>query len=272
MKKERAFCAVVIVTYDSERFITKAMHALKDQTRAADQIVIVDSGSKDPSYLTPLARDAKVLLGGQDIGFCAANNLGVLEVDLRTDYVLFLNPDTFLSPIFLEKALDFMEQRVECAALTGITYGYDIDRDEPTGLYDSTGIFRTWYGRWFDRAQNERVVKGRFSKAESVPAICGALLLCRKSMLPSKVFDPKLFMYKEDVDLCLRLRKEGHTLFFVPDLSAYHCRGWKSRNRMARRWRLLSARNGLIVAWRERSFVALIYRFLQYVVVKVLNV
>ena len=32
--------------------------------------------------------------------------------------------------------------------------GYDIKSDQPTGKYDSTGIFRTWYGRWHDRARD----------------------------------------------------------------------------------------------------------------------
>ncbi len=67
------------------------------------------------------------------------------------------------------------------------------------------------------------------------------------------VFDERFFMYKEDVDLCLRIRRLGYRITVHPDLPAYHCRGWKKdRKLMPFLAKKLSAVNDVRVALRHR--------------------
>lgn len=272
------FCSVIIVTHDSELFLPKALKALESQTRPVDEIILVDSGSKDLSYLQKCK--GKILLGGKDIGYAAANNKGFNALDSRSNYVFFLNPDAFLTPSFIEKALLYLENPLlsTVGAITGTALGYDIHFDRPRGSYDSTGIFQTWYGRWFDRKQGERVEETPSQRGvEEVPAICGALFFARREALESiqrgsQVFDERYYMYKEDIDLSLRLRALKWKLLYVPELKAYHCRGWEGRKKMGRRWRLLSARNDLRLLRHLFSLPALCYASLKYLAVKVFNV
>ncbi len=108
--------------------------------------------------------------------------------------------------------------------------GFDIQKKKPTGLIDSTGIFRSHWGRWFDRSQGQPYIPSYSWQSENVPALCGALMFCRRQALeqillsPQEVMDQRFFMYKEDIDLSLRLRHQGWTLKFNPYLVAYHCR------------------------------------------------
>ncbi len=152
------------------------MAALLSQTRPADQIILVDTGSTDTRYLTSY-KNATLIIGDKDIGFCKGNNIGFQHVSKKCDYLFLVNPDLFLAPDYIEKAIVFMEQPSQkmCAAITGTTLGYDIQRDQPTGLYDSTGVFSSWYGRWYDRGQGEAHEPARFQKVEEIPAICGAV-------------------------------------------------------------------------------------------------
>jgi GT2 family glycosyltransferase len=60
-------------------------------------------------------------------------------------------------------------------------------------------------------------------------------------------------MYKEDVDLCLRLRRNGWTIGYCANLHCYHGRGWTTRNRMPPFSKYLSARNELRVCLRNRA-------------------
>src|SRR5262249_49063606 len=152
----------------------------------------------------------------------------------------------------------------DCGALTGTILGYDIAKDKPTGKYDSTGVFRKWYGHWYDRGQGKDCHPQKYAKKEYIPAICGALFFCRKEALDSvlirdkEIFDNTFFMYKEDIDLSLRLRNEGWKLAFVPHLVAYHCRGWyKERKRVPRILRMCSARNELFIHKRSREPIPL---------------
>jgi len=275
-------CSVIIVTHNSEKYLPKAIASLQVQTRQADELIIVDSGSENVDYLSIYRQEKNmhVIFAGKDIGFCRGNNFGMKHLDQETDYVFFLNPDAFLDANFIEQAISVMEKPAykDVGALTGCLLGYDITLNKPTGKYDSTGVFCTWYGRWHDRAQATTVVSEKFQQIEKIPAICGAVFFCRKQALGNvtirgdEVFDNTFYMYKEDVDLSLRLRKRGWKLLFGPELIAHHCRGWKqNRKKIPKKFRLCSARNELRIHLREYALIGTAYSFMKYLAVKVFD-
>ena len=277
-------CAVLIVTHNSQSVLPACLDALMKQTRLPRQIIVVDSGSDDISYLRQCEKEFPVLLHpeGKNVGFCSANNTGLKFIEPSIKYLLFLNPDAFLTRRFLEQAeahLDHPEAK-KIGALTGLLLGYDVEKKQSTGLIDSTGIFQTWYGRWFDRGQGEACLPfpADYCRAQYVPALCGALMFCRLDALksaalgPNIVMDPSFFMYKEDIDLSLRLRQSGWSLLYLPDLIAYHCRGWnKNRSLVSKTLRLLSAKNEMAIYKRMKS-PFYFYSVLKYWAVKWMNV
>ena len=275
----KSLVAVIIVTYNSEKHIYKAMECLREQSIPADKILIVDTGSKDPSYLNVFKANpnVEVILAEKNAGFCKGNNLGLQYVPKDYSYVLFLNPDAFLKPSFIELALETMENE-KIGALTGLTYGYNMEEDRPSGRYDTTGVFKTWYGRWFDRDQGRLIHEKSYRSLEEVPAICGAVLFCRKkaideiSLRQGEVFDNHFYMYKEDVDVSVRLRKKGWKLMLNPKMAAYHCRGWtQDRSLMPRRFRKLSAKNEIRVNFRSKNLLGILYSTVKYTAVKVFD-
>ncbi len=275
-------CSVIIVTHNSQAYLAKCLSSLKQQTLPPACIVIVDSGSKQKDYLYPYQVESNIhlCLIEENIGFCQGNNQGMALLPPHTDYVLFLNPDTFLTPLFLEQAVQYMAlaSSSRVGALTGILLGYDIEKDQPTGRLDSTGIFRQWYGRWYDRDQGKLYQQENDLKPEQVLALCGALMFCRKIALdnvllsPYEVMDSSFYMYKEDIDLSLRLQRQGWSLLFLPHLMAYHCRGWQQdRSKVPRHLRLLSAKN----EWRLHARLyspCCLYSALKYLLVKIFNI
>lgn len=281
-KTSQVFCAVIIVTHNSQAYIDKCLESLQKQTRHPDRIIIIDSGSDDPTYLSRYQHTENVDLHliKTNIGFCQGNNIGMAQLPFEVDYVLFLNPDAFLTPEFLGKAIQCMEapSSSNVGVLTGLLLGYSYYENQATGTIDSAGIFQTWYGKWYDRSQGE-VYTQQYYQRESIPAICGALMFCRKKALdsvvldgPHEVMDPSFYMYKEDIDLSLRLRQRGWMLIFEPQFIAYHCRGWnKDRTEVPRHLRLMSARNEMRLHARLYS-PYVIYSALKYAAVKILNI
>jgi len=273
-------CSVIVVTHDSEAVLPKALDCLFRQSRPADQVLLVDTGSKDFSFVRQFASDVvEVYHAGDEAGFCAGNNAGYKKLKENTDYILLLNPDAFLTENFIADAIAYMEANRQVAVVTGTLLGYAIEKDQPTGCYDSTGIFHSWYGKWYDRGQGDRVEEGHYTDIEKLPAACGALMFCRKSALDTvskcgkEIFDQALYMYKEDIELSLRLRQKGWQLHYYPKLLAYHCRGWsRSRRRVPRRFRLLSARNELKIHLSTNNPIWIIYSLLKYLSVYLFNV
>lgn len=259
--------AVIIVTHNSQDVLPHCLDALnRQQTRQtiSVDIVLVDSGSKDVSYLAAYRERAgiKVILA-ENIGFSRANNLGCQAVSQTAEFILFLNPDTFLAENALQKALEVLQENEEIGCTGARLLGFDRKRGVPTGLLDSTGVFRKWYGCWYDRSQGEKET-GQYSVPEDVPALCGAFLFCRQAVLAqltleqsdcTAVFEPDFFLYKEDIELCLRIRKLGWRIVYHPEIKGYHCRGWqKNRQRIPYQQRLTAARSELILYKKHPSF------------------
>lgn len=272
--------AVIIVSYNTQRVLEKAITSLKTQTIPPKYVLIADSGSQDISYLKSYHNPPlwQAFPSGKDVGFCVANNVAYHLLPQEVDYVLFLNPDCFLSPSFLEEAQQWMERHPKAGCLTGTLKGYDLEKDIPSEKLDSTGIFRTWYGKWYDRGQGKGEHFLHTLPSGPPHAICGALMFCRKKaldriMLPNgDIFDSTFYMYKEDIDLSLRIKKAGFALHYEPHLTAFHCRGWKKeRTQMPQSSRLFSARNEQTIHKKEGHALPFIYSTCKLALVKYLN-
>ena len=273
--------SIIIVTNNSEKTLRQAVDGVMTQTYANMELLLCDTGSKDRSYLEPYQTYAstKVLFAGDNVGFCKGNNVGYSALDPASEYVFFLNPDAFLTPYWIEDAVTFMEKNSSYGALTGTTLGYDLQKNAPSGKYDTTGIFQNWYGKWRDRGQGANVDPHSYSKEEEIPAICGAVYFARKRALEScllrnaEVFDSSFYMYKEDIDLSLRLKTKRWKIGFLPSLTAYHCRGWDpDRKKMPRNFRMLSAKNELTIQWKSKKPLPILYSCLKVLSVKMFDI
>lgn len=68
------------------------------------------------------------------------------------------------------------------------------------------------------------------------------------------VFDERFFLYKEDIELSLRLRKNGWKLLYQPRVRAFHCRGWqRQRSDVPYTARLLAAKSEILLYLRHPS-------------------
>lgn len=280
MSKQLSPTAVIVITRNSEQFIDKCIDSINNQTVQPLQIIISDTGSKEFAYIEKYDSQPNITLidAGKDVGFCKGNNAAIKELSPDVKYVLLLNPDAFLFPDFIEIASAYMESTPKCGICTGTLFGYDIDSAQPTGLYDSTGIHHTWYGKWYDRDQRSPTSSKQYTHPEQVPAACGALMFCRRETLNqvmlqgNNIFDPSFYMYKEDIDLSIRVQKAGWQVVYHPSLQAYHCRGWsKNRKSVPKRYRIASARNELTIHWRSKSPLGLLYSSMKFLAVKALN-
>jgi len=268
----------IIVTHDSGPFVVKVVASLRHQTLAPQLIRIVDSGSSDAAYLADIAPGQDLrLLTTENVGFCRANNLAVHEDGGGANFYLFINPDALIDPAWIETAIRYLEQpeNERVGVVSTPLHGYDPQRDAPSGRYDSLGIERKWYGRWYDRGQGLSTAGGAHPTEPSEPrALCGALLLIRGTLVRAllaengQVFDESLFMYKDDIELSLRIRRHGWRLRLLPGPTAYHCRGWNTDRRRMSVWsRRISARNDLKIAVKYPSPFLAVYA-LRYLYVR----
>ena len=270
-----SYLCLIIVTHNSELFISRCIDSIDSQTVSVDRVIIVDSGSDDPSYLEQFQNRPDVTIYLKDnIGFGAGNNYGLRYIDGSAHYVLFLNPDIILGPDAVERSIESLRRYQSAAIVSGRLKGYDFVANSATGLLDSTGSFRTWFGRWYDRGQGSADDQS-FNEVEVVPALCGAFMFCRLEALAEErpeVFDESFFMYKEDIDLCLRLSKKGWKMIYQPAVVAFHGRGWsQDRREVDYQMRCMASRNEVFLNLKHRS-PYIFWAVLKYLLVRLLHV
>ena len=266
---------IVIVTHNSSEVLPCCLEYLLKQNVPLTSIVIVDNGSSDITYLKTLDRREEVkLILTENVGFAKANNLGLKEIGAQSGVVLFLNPDTFLPENYIIQALEVLGENRDAAIVSGKLLSFDVQERKKTGKIDSTGIYRKWYGRWYDRGKGEDDSE-RYDHLEKIPAVCGALMVCRMEAFQrydGEVFDSDFFLYKEDIELSLRIRKSGWNMRYIPDLLSFHGRGWESdRGKMSRELRKMAARNEILL-YRKHPSPYMLWALAKYFLVKVFNV
>jgi GT2 family glycosyltransferase len=182
---------------------------------AFSRLLVVDNASDDDSADVARACGFKVLQRSHNGGFGAAANDGIRQT--TGDLVTLLNPDVHVRDPALIRALQhaFEDDKVAVAA-PGLTL--------PNGtLQDSARKVPTPWHIIQRRRTGRDLGAVRPAAAAEVPWVVGAFMMIRRSAFAQVGgFDPRYFLYFEDVDLCLRLRRDGWTIRYDPTVRAHH--------------------------------------------------
>jgi GT2 family glycosyltransferase len=219
---ERAPVSVVIVTWNSLAYVDACLGSLRDLARPPAETILVDSGSADGTVARVRERfaEVRVVALGENAGYCRGNNLGIRES--ASPFVLALNPDTRLTPTFLDELLPaFEDPRV------GIASGKLLRFDGAT--IDSAGQALGRSRQPVDRGYGEQD-RGQYAHDEDVFGACGAAALYRRSMIDDVAdggafFDEAFFAFYEDLDVAWRARKLGYRAVYRAGAVALHARG-----------------------------------------------
>ncbi len=233
--------ALQLSCYNGARYLPFLFASLKQQTRRGWHLYILDNASH-PQDALAIAQE--VAISGlpislsrveKNIGFAGAHNFLYAQHREVYDAVQLLNDDAILEPDFLETCMRYLEQHPMCGAVTGKVLRWNFDeRNTPsfgkTTIIDTLGMRMDWKGFVKDWGMGK---DGRTltipHKPYRVLGVSGCLPMYRLSAVRQVSFDGGLFdtmyvIYKEDVDMALRLRAAGFWSVVVPTAVAYHRR------------------------------------------------
>ena len=220
---------VVIVTYNSDRYIRRCLEAVLRQKGVPFEVVVVDNASADRTreILEDFEGRVRVVRNEANLGFAAAQNQAIRSSD--APWVLSLNPDVLLLPGFIDTLRTAGESDpgagAVCGKLLSIGPGFEPLQER---RIDSTGMYFTPAMRHFDRGWHEPDGLP-FERAEYVFGASAAAALYRREMIDDVAvdgdfFDPDFFVYREDADVAWRAQLQGWRCLYTPEAAAYHVR------------------------------------------------
>ena len=214
MQKNKASKRVTIVTvlHNSAQVIEKCLKSIPEGV----MVYVVDNASTDNcAEIAQIARpSAKIIKSAENLGFGRGNNLALAKV--QTEFAFVLNPDTVMQPDTIDKLLEAADRYDDAAIIA------------PTMFFEDGKIQKTYKNSVFQREKT----KSTYVKPEGdlcADCLSGAAMLLRMNLFKKiGFFDPKIFLFYEDDDICLKAKNAGYSLIITPDATLVHLMGKSS--------------------------------------------
>lgn len=232
MARVTSTLAVVTVTYSPGEHLRRFLETLEEATDLPTEVIMADNGSTDgsPEAAELEFPNARLLRTGANIGYGAAINRAVAEVDPTAEFIVVANPDVRWGVGAIDELLAAAQRWPRAGALGPIVREpdgslYPSAREVPTVL-GGTGhavLGKIWPSNPWTR---EYLQETEMVSEREVGWLSGSCLLLRRAAFDSiEGFDSRYFMYMEDVDLGDRLGKAGWQNIYVPSAEVTHAKG-----------------------------------------------
>ncbi|MBE9593323.1 MAG: glycosyltransferase family 2 protein [Proteobacteria bacterium] len=209
--------SIIIVNYNTADTLYRCLNSIASQKDIKPEVIVVDNASQDNSH--DIIKEnflwVKLITNKHNLGFARANNQALKSC--KAKYVYFLNPDTELRQGALRAIIEFMESHPE-VGLAGTRI------INPDGSPQSS-VEKRYPGEKHAKQDLKGLGGG------GIAWVLGASMIVRRGIVEDLGgFDESFFLYGEEQDLCLRVRKAGSTIGYVPDSVVIHLGGQSERN------------------------------------------
>lgn len=227
MKQMQYQVSIIIVNYKTPQLTLQCLDSIYNHVKDIDfEIIVVDNNSNDNCLEQIQEKYDKVICIQSDtnLGFGRANNLGALHA--KGDYLFLLNSDTLLfnNPFeyffnFISKNPQFSIGALGAAFLTDGSGNY---AQSGGTFYSAKKCLHNAARRWI-QLDHKKEIDINSTQNLLVDYVIGADVFIKRSLFNEiHGFDPRIFLYFEDVELCKRLNKNGYQSFLIQGPKILH--------------------------------------------------
>ncbi|MDO9393295.1 MAG: glycosyltransferase family 2 protein [Methylotenera sp.] len=222
--------SVIIVSFNTIEMTKKALDCLFVSVgNFKMEVFVIDNASRDQSaeVLRRDYPDITLIENKQNVGFGRANNQAVPLI--HSKYVLLLNTDAFVKPDTIIKTMQYMDAHPKCG-MVGVKL---LGRDGI--LQPSCRYFPTPWNIFLERTNLKKIFKHvklvddmswDHASVRNCDWVPGCYALIRKEVIDQVgLFDPRYFLYYEEVDHCFAAKRAGWKVAYFPDTPVVHIGG-----------------------------------------------
>ena len=233
---------VAIVSYNTRELLRACLESLRACTLPL-RVVVVDNASRDgsPAMVRESFPEVELIESASNLGFAGGTNRalralleGAAPGDRPPAYLLMLNSDTVVQPGAIEALAAFLEAHPRVGAVGPRLLNPDGSTQAaafrfPTLAMTALDLFPPGevlpgrlYGSWW----HGRYPQERGDEPFPIDHPLGACIMTRPEVLAQVgLLDEGYFMYAEEVDWCLRVRRAGWAIWQVPQARVTHVGG-----------------------------------------------
>lgn len=210
---------VVILHYGSIELTKKCINSLSKNDNNSKKIVLVNNDKNitiSPSVFHLSRKKLKVINNKKNLGFSAGVNVGIkYALGENVDAVLLLNNDAMLKEPLLKKLIA-VSSSDESIGIASPAIQFSRNGKQ---VFDIGGKVN----KFFWRTSHEEVYSLKNLYTQEVDYVTGAAMFIKREVFTKVGFlDEHFFLYYEDVDFCLRARRQGFRIIVEPRLKIYH--------------------------------------------------
>ena len=210
--------SIVILNFNGLKDSLECLASLYQITYSNYEVIVVDNGSagKDASIIKQKFPQTKIVENQINLGFAEGNNIAIRQLlkSDRTKYILLLNNDTVVTDKFLNHLITAAQNQPTSGIIGPKIYHYSPSEKKAIQSIGSTVDLSR--GRFLS-------VNPRNNQPQSVDFVTGACLLIKPSVINKiGLLDKAFFCIFEDADWCLKAKKAGYPVLYVPQSIIYH--------------------------------------------------
>jgi N-acetylglucosaminyl-diphospho-decaprenol L-rhamnosyltransferase len=232
---QQILVSVILVSYNTAQLSLESLRYLFGSKGDFNlEVFVVDNASKDDSVAQIQKAYPLVHLeqNAVNIGFGRANNQVLSK--LKGDYVLLLNTDAFVLEDTIAKTVAYMESNPSCGILGVRLIGRD-HVQQPSCRYFPTPFnlfaFQLGLHRFFPSIHLVDPINWQADKTQSCDWVPGCYYLVRQKVIHDVgLFDPRYFLYSEEVDHCFAAKRAGWDVCYFADTTVVHIGGESAKS------------------------------------------
>lgn len=196
------------------------------------KIVVVDNNSSDGTLEAIKDKSVIKIKNESNLGYAEGNNVGLrYAIKHKADFVMVLNNDTILDNKLLQEFVSASHRYPEAAVFSPKIYfakGFEFHKKR----YKQKELGKViWYAGGMIDWDNvygyhlgvDEVDRGKFDKEKEIDFATGTCMFIRTNdLLDDELFNPLYYLYLEDMEFSMKLKKRGFKIMYIPSAKLWH--------------------------------------------------
>lgn len=241
--------SIIIINYNSKDVLQNCLQSLTTiKIDVEKEIFVIDNASSESiKKLSIKFPQIKFIFNEKNTGFAAANNIGIRKS--KGEYVLLLNPDTIVNENSFQPMIDYLNNHNVVGVVGCKIFNADGEIERSTHSFPSLlkefvhanefiKRFLGYESNILNRVKTFLGLKSLDSywdhnSTKEVDHVTGACMMIKKEVIEKVgLLDEAFFLYNEEVEWSMRIKKAGYKIVFLPESNIIHLFGHSTKQKV----------------------------------------